>query len=259
MTVSDSPSTVTLSTLAAYLDRYLAVDEVPDGPGALNGLQVENSGAVNRVAAAVDACQATIDAAAQSGATLLLVHHGLFWGDPQPAVGRHRRRLKQLFDHDIAVYSAHLPLDCHPEVGNNAILAAKLGVRDPAPFGEYHGATVGLVGSLAESRDALVAKVTAVLGGKPHVIAAGPSEVQRLGIVTGGGGGMICQARDAGIDTYLTGEGPHHSFFDAEEWGINVLYGGHYATETFGVKALAAHIQEKFGVPWEFIDHPTGL
>jgi dinuclear metal center YbgI/SA1388 family protein len=259
MTASDGPPPVGLGTLVEYLDRFLAVAEIPDGPGALNGLQVENSGVVRRVAAAVDACQATIDAAAQSPATLLLVHHGLFWGDPQPAVGRHRRRLKQLFDHDIAVYSAHLPLDCHPEVGNNAILAAKLGVREPVPFADYLGTTVGVAGSVAQSRDALVEKVTAVLGGEPHVIPAGPDQVKRIGIVTGGGGGMIAQARDAGIDTFLTGEGPHHSFFDAEEWGINVLYGGHYATETFGVKALAAHIEERFGLPWEFIDHPTGL
>lgn len=260
MTRSSRPGrSVPLETLVTYLDGFLAVSDIPDAPGALNGLQVENSGSVKRIAAAVDACQVTIDAAADSGASLLLVHHGMFWGPSQAATGRHWRRLKGLLDHDIALYSAHIPLDCHPTVGNNAILAAELGVSDMQPFGDYHGTAIGLAGTLSESRDSLVARVTNLLGDVPHVIPAGPSEVRRIGIVTGGGGSMIEQARDAGIDTFLTGEGSHHTHFDAEEWGINVLYGGHYATETFGVKALAAHIEQEFGIPWEFLDNPTGL
>ena len=250
---------VPLETLVVYLDGFLAVSDIPDAPGALNGLQVENSGSVKRIAAAVDACQVTIDAAADSRVSLLLVHHGMFWGPAQPATGRHWCRLKRLLDHDIALYSAHIPLDCHPTVGNNAILAAELGVADTQPFGDYNGTTIGLAGTLSESRDSLVARVTNLLGDAPHVIPAGPSEVRRIGIVTGGGGSMIEQARDAGIDTFLTGEGTHHTHFDAAEWEINVIYGGHYATETFGVKALAAHVEQEFGIPWEFLDNPTGL
>ncbi len=253
-----SSSSVDLGPLVAYLDQFLSVSEIPD-PGAMNGLQVEAEGPISRIAAAVDACQATVDAAATSHANLLLVHHGLFWGDPQPVTGRQHRRLKKMFDNDIALYSAHIPLDCHPEVGNNAVLSQRLGLGDVKPFGDYHGTAIGLMGTLPVSRDTLVARLTEILGGTPHLIPGGPDAVQKVGVVTGGGGSMIGQACDAGIDTFITGEGNHHTHFDAEEWGINVIYGGHYATETFGVQALAGHIERKFGIPWEFIDHPTGL
>ena len=250
---------ISLRDLAEYLDDYLALSEVPDAPGALNGLQVESSGAVGRIAAAVDACQATIDAAVSSGANLLLVHHGLFWGDPQPVTGRQWRRLSKLLAHDLAVYSAHLPLDCHPDVGNNIVLATKLGVRQPEGFGVYRGTPVGVMGDVSLSRDSFVELVTSVIGGETQVIAAGPSQVKRVGVITGAAGSMIGEARAAGIDTFVTGEGGHHTYVDAEEGGMNVIYAGHYATETFGVKALAKHIEQRFGIPWEFVDHPTGL
>ncbi len=256
---SSNPSQSTdLKPLVAYLNQFLRVSEILD-PGAMNGLQVEAEGPIGRIAAAVDACQATVDAAAALNANLLLVHHGMFWGDAQPVTGRHHRRLKRLFDNDIALYSAHIPLDCHPQVGNNAVLVARLGIGDVGPFGDYHGTAIGLMGTLATSRDELVNQLSDILGSAAQVIAGGPSSVQKIGVVTGGAGSMIGQARDAGIDTFITGEGNHHTYFDAEEWGINVIYGGHYATETFGVKALAAHVEEKFGIPWAFIDHPTGL
>jgi dinuclear metal center YbgI/SA1388 family protein len=247
-----------LQTLVAYLNQFLRVSEIPD-PGAMNGLQVEAAGPIKRIAAAVDACQATIDAAADSHADLLVVHHGMFWGDAQPVTGRQHRRLKRLFENDIALYSAHIPLDCHPQVGNNAVLAARLGVGNTDKFGDYHGTAIGLMGTLVQSRDTLMSRLTEILGSTPHLIPGGPSAIQKVGVVTGGAGSMIGQAREAGIDTFITGEGNHHSHFDAEEWGINVIYGGHYATETFGVKALAAHLEAKFGIPWEFVDHPTGL
>jgi dinuclear metal center YbgI/SA1388 family protein len=248
-----------LTELAAYVDDYLRIADIGDDPNAVNGLQVENGGTVNRVAAAVDACQATIDAAAQMGAGLLLVHHGLFWGGVQPITGRHASRIRRLLEADVALYSAHLPLDMHPEVGNNAVLARTLGLADQEPFGEYHEQVIGVAGSLRVTLEELVRRVRDAVGGEPHVIATGPSSVRRVGIVTGGGGGMIAQARDAKLDAYITGEGAHHTYFDAEEWGVNVVYAGHYLTETVGVKALAAHLQERFGLPWEFIDHPTGL
>ncbi|UCF40131.1 MAG: Nif3-like dinuclear metal center hexameric protein [Gemmatimonadota bacterium] len=248
-----------LRELTAYLDGYLRISEVADDASALNGLQVDNSGTVERVAVAVDACQATIEAAVQLGAHLLLVHHGLFWGGLQPITGRHASRIRRLVEADVAVYSAHLPLDAHPEVGNNAELARMLGVTDPVPFGEYHEQVIGVAGSLAVPREELVRRLRDALGGDPHVIATGPDTVQRVGIVTGGGGSMIAQARDAGLDTYVTGEGAHHTYFDAEEWRLNVIYAGHYLTETVGVKALGRHLEQRFGLPWDFIDHPTGL
>ena len=250
---------VDLAAVASHLDAFLSVPDIPDGPGALNGLQVENSGSVTRIVAAVDACQATIDGTISVGANLLLVHHGLFWGDPQPLTGRHFKRVQALFRADVALYSAHLPLDCHPEVGNNAVLAERLGLESVEPFGDYKGIPIGVRGVVQESRDSFVKRVAQILNRPVHIVQGGPDEVATVGIVTGGGASFLEQARSAGIDTFLTGEGTHHAHFDAEEWGVNLILGGHYATETFGVKALAEHLRQEFGIPWEFFDHPTGL
>lgn len=250
---------IPLHKLTAYLDDYLRVADVPDDPRALNGLQVENDGDVTLILAAVDACQATIDTAAERGADLLLVHHGLFWGGPERVTGRHGRRLRTLVHHGIALYAAHIPLDVHPQVGNNAVLARELGVQDLEPFGDYQGAMIGVVGRLEITRDELAARLHKTLGAAPHVVPAGPERTSRVGVITGGGGSMIRDALAAGADSFVTGEGAHHTFFDAEEGGINVLYGGHYATETVGVKALARHLELQFGLGWEFVDHPTGL
>lgn len=251
--------TTSLADLAAYLDGYLRIRDVEDSRNALNGLQVENDGTVSRIAVAVDACQVTIDHAAEANADLLLVHHGLFWGGLEPVVGRHARRLRTLMRHNIAVYSAHIPLDLHPEVGNNAVLARRLRIAAPSFFGDYLGQEIGVVGDMPITRAALVERVRETLGVEPHVIATGPEEVHRVAVISGGGGGMIGDAVRAGADTYVTGEGTHHTYFDAEEWGVNVIYAGHYATETVGVQALAAHLEQRFGLPWEFLDHPTGL
>jgi dinuclear metal center YbgI/SA1388 family protein len=248
-----------LKELVAYLDSYLRVAEIGDYEEALNGLQLVNSGSVTRLAAAVDACQAVIDGAAAQGADLLLVHHGLFWRGLEPLTGRHGARVRSMIRSDIALYSAHLPLDLHPEVGNNAVLARMLGLAELEPFGEAKGQAIGLCGNVNLSVAEFAASVASSLAVEPRVIAAGPDTVRRVGVVTGGGGSMIEQAREAGLDTYLTGEGAHHTYFDAEEWGLNVIYAGHYATETVGVKALAEHLERQFGLPWEFVHHPTGL
>ncbi len=248
-----------LEQLASYLDGYLLVREVSDAPHALNGLQVENAGEVTRVAAAVDLCRATVGLAAAQGADLLLVHHGLFWGGLRPLTGPAYARVADLIRHNIALYSAHLPLDRHPEVGNNAVLARALEVSPRGEFGEDYGAAIGVWGELDLPREALAARLGALLAIVPRVLAFGPERVRRVGIVTGAGGSFIPQAAAAGLDTYITGEGPHHTFFDAEELGINVIYAGHYATETVGVKALAEHVSAKFQLPWAFLDHPTGL
>jgi len=249
-----------LDQLAGYLDDYLRLrDEVADPPEALNGLQVANAGEVTRLAAAVDLCEATIEMAAQAGADCMLVHHGLFWGGLRPLVGPAYRRVAGLVGRNIALYAAHLPLDRHPDVGNNPVLARLLGVAPRGEFGAYHGAPIGVWGELDTPRDDLGRQIAATLGAVPRLLPFGPERVRRVGIVTGAGGSMIPQAAAAGLDTFITGEGPHWSFFDAEELGINVFFAGHYATETGGVKALAEHVSRKYSIPWVFLDHPTGL
>jgi len=250
---------VELVELARYLDNYLRVAAVGDAAEAVNGLQVANSGEVTRVGVAVDLNEATVRLAAEQGADLLLVHHGLFWGGLRPLTGRHYRRVAELLRHDIAVYSAHVPLDVHPDVGNNSVLARALGVTIRSAFGDHHGEAIGVWGDLAVPREALRDGLATLLGAAVKLMPFGPVTTQRVGIVTGSGGSLIRQAAEAGLDSYVTGEGVHHAYFDAEELGLNVYFAGHYATETVGVKALAEHLAARFGLPWVFLDHPTGL
>lgn len=262
-------SSTALTDIVSYLDQYLRIAEVPDDANALNGLQVENGGQVGRIVAAVDASQATIDGLRTGGATttptLLLVHHGMFWDGPGPVTGRRHRKLRALMDQDAALYSAHIPLDLHPDVGNNAVLAARLGLGPLDWFGLHKGTPIGVAGAAPPAlgtRHALVAELARVLAIDAKaikLIAGGSQEVQRIGIITGGAGSAIGKAHAAGCDTYITGEGAAHTYFDAIELGVNVIYAGHYATETVGVQALAAHLSQKFGVPWAFHDHPTGM
>ena len=250
-----------LGEVVDYLDSYLRIAEIPDHETALNGLQVECAGSVTGIVAAVDASQRTIDrvVAECPPGTMLLVHHGLFWDGDQPVRGRRYHRLKALFDHDMSVYSAHIPLDVHPEVGNNAVLARQLGILDPTPFDTCRGIPFGASGHLIMSRDMLVARLVELLGARVHLIPGGPETTTRVGLITGAAGGRIQAAAEAGLDTFITGEGAHHTTFDALESGVNVLYAGHYATETVGVKALAEHLAQRFGLTWDFHDHPTGL
>lgn len=251
--------TPTSGQLASYLDRYLQVRELPDSDRALNGLQVENSGRLSRVLGAVDACDASIAAAAARGADFLIVHHGLFWDGLRPITGRLGRKVRTLVAHDICLYAAHIPLDCHPEVGNNAVLAAELGVEGTRPFGRYEGIEIGVMGGLDLPLDDLVKRVRERLGTPPRVIAKGPARTKQVAVVTGAASAYIAEAHERGVDTFITGEGPHHAFHDAEEWGVNVLFAGHYATETVGVQALGEHLRDRFDLPFEFFDHPTGL
>ena len=263
-------SGVPLQEVVAYLDEYLRVGAIPDDSRAINGLQVENSGRIGGIVAAVDASQGTIDgvvATLEPGhpSPLLLVHHGLFWDGNVPVTGRRYRRLAGLLDHDIPLYSAHSPLDVHPEVGNNAVLAERLGIQVEGWFGDYRGVSIGVWGHSPpslHSREAIALELDRVLHtlkGSAILIPGGPEKPGRIGIITGAAGGMIAAARDAGLDTFITGEGPHHTYFDAMEWGVNVIYAGHYATETLGVQAMASHLAEQFDLEWDFHDHPTGL
>ena len=248
-----------LREIAEYLDGYLRVREVGDDPLAVNGLQVQNGGEVHRIAVAVDACQAVIEAAATLHADLLIVHHGLFWSGVQPLVGRFHRRFATLLEHGIAVYGAHIPLDIHPEIGNNVLLAGLLGLEVQGWWGEYEGSKIGVWGVLEVPREEIGRRLKRALGGEPRLIPGGPAGAHRVGVVTGAGGSLIEEAHRSGLDTFVTGEGKHHSFFDAEELGVNVFYAGHYATETVGVKALGERLAARFNLPWSFIDHPTGL
>lgn len=247
-----------LYRIVSYLDELLQTRAIADYPGAHNGLQLENSGTVTRIGAAVDSCAPVLAQAVERGIDLLLVHHGLLW-QPWRFTGAHYRKLKGAMDGNLALYSSHLPLDLHAELGNNARLRDALGLTGGEPAFPYKGQPIGLKLEAALPREELARRLEVALGVKAHLCAGGPATTLRIGIVTGGAGTDVAQAAAEGIDTFITGEGPHWSYTLAEELGINLFYGGHYATETFGVKALAAQVSERFALPWEFLDHPTGL
>jgi dinuclear metal center YbgI/SA1388 family protein len=248
-----------LSALVQYSDRLLRTGEVADYDGAVNGLQVENTGRVTRIAAAVDASLATVQKAIEARANLLVVHHGLFWSKRHPWTGKNFELMRLLIENDVAIYSSHLPLDMHPELGNNAQLCAALGLRKWKPFFHTKNQFLGLQTAASISRDELSRRLTKAVGGAVKLLPGGPTTCKRIGVVTGGAGAEVKLAAAEGVDTFITGEGPHWTYALAEELGVNVFYAGHYATETFGVKALAAQLSKKFRVPWVFVDHPTGL
>jgi dinuclear metal center YbgI/SA1388 family protein len=251
----------TLADIRTHLDQTLRIAELPDYGNALNGLQLQNrTGTVSRVVAAVDSTLPVVKKAIAAGADLLLVHHGMFWTGLQPWTGATFERLNLALENNLAIYSAHLPLDAHPQLGNNACIARAIQLTPSGGFLDYKGLAVGVTCEAALALDEVVARFTQALdGGRVHVCAGGPKTTRKIGISSGGSGSEIAAAAKAGVDTFITGEGPHWSYTLAEELGINVLYGGHYATETFGVKALAEHLQSQFGLPWSFVDHPTGL
>ena len=256
---------VPLARIAAHLDALLDTARTPDYKGAANGVQVANRAPIVRVAAAVDCSQVTIGGAIDAGANLLVVHHGLFWGGVQPIVGAFYERLQPLFAHDVAVYASHIPLDVHPEVGNNVLLARALGLEPSSGFGRYETLLIGVAGTCDLPTAALVdrARVFAVRhGGAVRVAGAVEGrQTQRWAICTGAGvsSATLREAVAGQVDTLIVGEGSHHTAVEAAELGIAVIYAGHYATETLGVAALAARIESVFGLPWTFVPAPTGL
>ena len=248
-----------LSEVVRYADGFLRIRDVGDWDNALNGLQIENSGRVTRIGSAVDVSTRVLTEAVKRDIDFLIVHHGLFWPGLQPIRGVLRRQLQLAFENDIALYSAHLPLDIHPRVGNNAQLVAALGLKLAKPFLEEKGQPIGLRIRASLQRSELVRKLENALGGPVKVFAFGPKKTRAIGVVTGAAGSEIHRVADEGIDTFITGEAPHWAGVAAEQLGVNLLLGGHYATEVFGVKALAADLSKRFRARWEFIDCPTGL
>ncbi len=250
-----------LESLLQYVDEYLGVTGHPDYRTALNGLQVAGPANVESIATAVDASAGTIDAAADLGVDLLMVHHGLFWNGLKPVVGRLHRRLSRLLAAEVALYSCHLPLDSHSEIGNCVLLARALGLSLEGRLGAYEGADLGWWGRLDEPLDPGVFQevVATAVGGPVQALPGGPEVVETVGVLTGGGGSFVREAAELGLDAFVTGEGAHHTYFDAVEFGIHVLFAGHYATETFGIRALGEHLTDRFGLESHFIDQPTGL
>lgn len=245
--------------LASYLDEYLQIARYPDRSN--NGLQVQGRGEVSRVAFAVDACLASFNAAIAERAQLLIVHHGLFWSEHQQITGPHFERVKALICAECGLYAAHIPLDAHPEVGNNAELARIAGLQEVEPWGAYKGTTIGFIGNLPGPMPAadLSARVEASIGPGNRVQAAAGAVARRVAVCSGFGVTMIDDALAAGADTLITGETSHTWFHPVEERGLNVIFGGHYNTETVGLKALGRHLERAFGLGAAFIDLPTGL
>ncbi len=248
-----------LEQILQFLDQLFQPADFPDYPNALNGLQVARPGEVTKVGAAVDASLQTLLGARDAGVDLLLVHHGLFWDGLGPLTGPRFRKVEALIRGNMALYSMHLPLDAHPELGNCALLLKALGMAPKGRFGAFQGVEIGWWGDGEATREALAERAREAVEGEVQVIPGGPREVRRVGVLTGAGAGSLEEAASLGLDTLVTGEAPHHAFHDAMELGVNLLLAGHYATEVFGVRALAQRVSKEFGLPWEFLSFPTGL
>lgn len=254
-----------LATIAEHLDAILGTAAIPDYPGALNGIQLENRGPITGIAAAVDVSRRTIDAVTQSNANLLLVHHGMFWAGAQAISGVVYERLRTLISNNIAVYSAHLPLDVHPTFGNNALLARTLGLEPNGGFARYKTMDVGVRGECDRLTVDILRHVETFARANDGTVRstrfAHDHRTRRWGVCTGAGASSetLLEAKGLALDTLIVGEGPHHTAVAAEDLGIVVMYAGHYATETLGVRALADHTASVFGIPSTFIAAPTGL
>ncbi len=249
-----------LKDITNLLDSTLRIAEVKDASVAVNGLQVENNGQVTKVALAVDGSQKTIDAAIAAGADLLVLHHGIYWCGLVPMTGWFRKKISSCLEHNLAIYSAHLPLDMHPELGNNAGIAHALGLQDCRPEVDYHGVLIGQSGEFCGTVGELRNKFAEICGCEiTGYVKDATAPAGRVAVCSGGAGDSIYQMHAKGYRTYLTGEENHWVVNAAEDIGMNILFGGHYATETFGVKALGRLLEERFGLPTVFIDHPTGM
>jgi dinuclear metal center YbgI/SA1388 family protein len=254
-----------LAAVVRYLDDELRTSEVPDYDAALNGLQLSNDGHVKHIAAAVDFSADTVDAALHERADLLLVHHGMFWGGAQRLVGRAYDRLRAAIAGGLAVYASHLPLDLHPSIGNNVLIAKALALESSGGFGRYKGVEIGVMGSSDVASSALIERVREFSARyKTTAVStrhASDRRTRRWAIITGAGASSdtLDEAQERGVDTLIVGEGPHHTAVQAMERDVVLIYAGHYASETLGVQALAERASTRFDVPWTFVNVPTGL
>lgn len=245
--------------LVRYLDEYLKIQDIADyGP---QGLQVEGRAKVEKVVGLVDAQMPCVEAALQRGADMMLVHHGIFWGATQPLRGKHGELVRSLMAAELNLYAAHLALDAHRVVGNNAELARRLGLETIDWWSEVNGVPIAALATETTGikLDYLVDRYEQSVGPVQLVQAHGPRLVHRVGIMSGSGARYIGQAAALGCDAFITGETDHASYYEAHNHSMNVLYGGHYYTETVGVQALGQHLQEQFGLEFEFVDLPTGM
>lgn len=255
---------MTLQQLDEYFRSFLDLEQYKGDP-SLNGIQVENGNPtgteITKVAFAVDACQETILRAAAAGAQVLFVHHGFFWGQCQTITGAHGKRIRTLFEHDMALYACHIPLDANAVVGNNYGLAQRLELESLVPFGDWHGMTIGVGGTLPTPMtvDGVLQKLFPA-GEKPlHVLPFGPDKISRIAIVSGGAARELSQAIEQGYDAFITGEIGHEQYHQALEAGITVIAGGHYQTETVGVSLVMEKLAKEKGLETCFIQVPTGL
>ena len=243
-----------LEDVVAFCDERTGSPGFPDFPGAMNGLQVSNSGRVSCIGAAVDAGLVPFQQAIERRVDFLIVHHGLFWTPPSPLTGANYHKVKSLLDGDCALYGCHLPLDAHPEIGNNALLAFRLGLAPDRSFAPFEGRELGLIATSDYDRTELRARLETLFPNGITAIECGPEQLDGIAVVTGGGGSVLPELAPSGTSTLITGELRQHHFNQAQEAGWNLYCCGHYATETFGVSALAEEAATKFGITWEFID-----
>lgn len=257
----------TAAELAAFADETLRTRDVPDYPNAVNGLQVGTGANITKIAAAVDFSERTVAGTKRAGAQLLFVHHGAFWAGLVPVTGKRQEILTELITGSIGVYASHIPLDCHPTLGNNVLLAKRLGLDPTSGFGNFNNISIGVAGESSLSISELMSAASAFAaehGGRAHATPFGREgdrrRVGRWAICTGAGADTdtLREARERKIETLVVGEGPHWTAVYAEENDLVIIYVGHYASETLGVQALAAAISAKFGIPWEFVPAPTG-
>lgn len=250
---------IALNKLVSFLNAELSLSDFPRDE-SINGLQIQGKGSIKKIGVAVDACAFVFEKAAEMKIDFLVVHHGLIWGGIKSVSGILQRRISMLLKADISLYACHLPLDWHPEYGNNAELLRMLSIARKGEFGEYHGKKIGYWGRTRREmsledfnghvRNTLKAELSSIDFGR---------KVRNVGVVSGGGWSALHDAERYGIDTFLTGEPSHSAYTLAEELRVNLVFAGHYATETPGVRAAGRMLKTKFGIPAEFIDHPTGL
>ena len=253
---------LTTAKLDAFFKSFLEIDDFADMDNSLNGIQVDNGGEiVRKIAFGVDAAMETFEQAAARNAQMLFVHHGLFWGDPLKIAGNLRQRIKFLLDHNICLYAVHLPLDQHPKFGNNAVMAQLLELENIEPFGSYHGRKIGYRGTLTKpvTIEDAVKKINFM--GRPPlgVFPFGKKEISSAAVMSGGAAQSARDAIEDGVDLFVTGESSHSVYHDCLEGKLNMIAGGHYSTEVWGVQAVMRHCQTELGIDAEFIDIPTGL